>query len=130
MNIHPRQPGLLGLQVFIVEDEALLALLLEDMLGELGCVVHGVAHTVNQALDQLASIPPPAAAILDVHLRGELSFPVADLLKQRNVPFVFSTGYSSSNLDQRYRNIGILHKPYGADTLAAALAALVLAPAG
>ena len=124
MNIRRHEPSLAGLQVFLVEDEPLVALVLKDMLGELGCVIQGVARTVSQALTQLASSSPPTAAILDVHLRGEMVFPVADMLKQRGVPFVFSTGCSPGDLEQRYRDIAILHKPYDADALAAALNAL------
>ena len=70
----------------------LVAWLLEDMLAEIGCEVVGPAAGVNQAL---AMIDPEAinAAVLDVNLNGQLSYPIADALAACRVPFVFSTDY-------------------------------------
>jgi len=114
-------PGLYGLQVFVVEDEALVAMLLEDMLADFGCVIAGIAGTLRDAQTQLSAISMIDAAILDVNLGGEFIFPVADLLAERGVPFVFSTAYATPELLERYPRSKLLRKPYAADALARAL---------
>jgi CheY-like chemotaxis protein len=117
-------PNLQGLQVLVVEDEALVAMMLEDLLRELGCVLVSAASSVGQALSQLAVIPALDAAILDVHLGNEVVFPVADLLVRRKVPFVFSTGYGPTDLAQRYPASRYLAKPFDVEALARVLADL------
>jgi CheY-like chemotaxis protein len=114
-------PGLFGLQVFVVEDEALVLMMLEDMLAEFGCIVAGVAATVTQAMTQVRANTGIDAAILDVNLGGEKIFPVADALVKRHVPVVFSTGFGSAGLIQRYPCASLLHKPYAAEALAEVL---------
>lgn len=116
--------GIRGMQVLVVEDEALVALMLEDTLADLGCVVAGSANSVAQALSRIEGGPAIDAAILDVHLGGETVFPVADALASRKVPFVFSTGFGPADLDTRYPNSRLLAKPYPAEALAAALSDL------
>jgi CheY-like chemotaxis protein len=113
-----------GMQVFVVEDEALIALMLEDMLTDLGCVLAGSADTVARALSQLAEMSDIDAAILDVNIGGEVVFPVADALLQRQVPFVFSTGFGPADLAARYPNSRMLAKPYPSEALAAVLAGI------
>ncbi len=113
-----------GLRVLIVEDEMLVAMLLEDMLEELGCVSVGVAPTVSQALSAIHESRELDAAILDVNLGGEKVFPVADRLTSDGVPFAFSTGYAPSDLAQRYPGSPLLHKPYPPEALARALSDL------
>ena len=100
-----------GRRVLVVEDEMLVALLVQDMLTDLGCVVIGPAATVDEALSLIAA-QLPDAAVLDVNLGGQMSYPVADVLLARNVPFVFSTGYASSRLQEGYRMLPALQKPY------------------
>lgn len=114
-------PGLFGLQVFVVEDEALTSIMLEDMLADFGCVVAGVAATVSQALSQVTGPDVIDAAILDVNLGGEKIFPVADILTDRSVPVVFSTGQGPADLAQRYPDSHLLQKPYEAEALAEVL---------
>ena len=114
-------PGLFGLQVLVVEDEALVLMMLEDMLAELGCIVAGVAATVSQAMTQVRANAEIDAAILDVNLGGEKIFPVADALVKRHVPVVFSTGYGPADLAQRYPSASLLHKPYAPEALAEVL---------
>lgn len=111
-----------GMQVFLVEDEALVALMLEDMLADLGCVLVGTADTVARALSRITEAATIDAAILDVHLGGETVFPVADALLQRRVPFAFSTGFGPADLAARYPGSRLLAKPYPAEALAQALA--------
>jgi CheY-like chemotaxis protein len=82
-------------RVLVVEDEMTIALLIEDMLTDLGHEVVGLAMRLPQAME-LAATAIVDLAILDVNLDGRMSFPVADLLSARGVPFVFATGYGSA----------------------------------
>ncbi len=110
---------LAGRRLLLVEDEAMVAMMVEDMLSELGCVVVGVAGTVSRGL-ALADDPDLRidGAVLDINLGGETVYPVADALKARGVPFIFSTGYSTAGVKADYTNVPILAKPYQQDTLA------------
>lgn len=107
-----------GLRVLVVEDEALLSMLVEDALADLGCTVLGPFMRLQPALEAAAAAEPALdAAILDVNVAGERSFPLADLLLQRGVPVVFTTGYDEGGLDERWRVLPILHKPFSDDEL-------------
>jgi CheY-like chemotaxis protein len=118
---------LLGRRILVVEDEMLVAWLLQDMLTDLGCVVIGPAASVGAAL-ALIEVQGLDAAVLDVNLGGQMSYPVADALLARGVPFVFSTGYASNRLQEGYRTYSALQKPYHMTELSDALAGL-MAPA-
>ena len=113
----------LRLRVLIVEDEMLVAMNLEDMLLELGHEVAGIAGRLGAAL-ALAKDAAFDAAILDVNLAGEKSFPVADLLAERGLPFLFATGYGLQGIEERYRSRTVLQKPFRSADLEAALATL------
>jgi len=115
------QPGLYGLQVFVVEDEIVASMELEDMLADFGCTVAGVAATVDDAMSKVLATEAIDAAILDVHVGGEMIFPIADVLVARGIPFVFSTGYGSADLVRRYPQSPLLNKPYDSETLAKVL---------
>jgi CheY-like chemotaxis protein len=110
-----------GLRVLIVEDESLLALLLEDMLTELGCEVVGSAATVAEAIEAIAGAAPDVT-ILDIKLGTDKSFPVAEALAARGLPFVFATGYGDGQVDDPWRDRQVLQKPFVQDQLADALA--------
>ncbi|CAN7647253.1 response regulator [Phenylobacterium sp. LjRoot225] len=110
-----------GRRVLVVEDEMLVALLLQDMLADLGCVVIGPAASVDEALS-LIETQFLDTAVLDVNLSGQMSYPVADALLIRHVPFVFSTGYSSNRLQEGYRTQRAVQKPYHMTELRNALA--------
>jgi CheY-like chemotaxis protein len=112
-----------GLRLLVVEDEALVAMLLEDMLIDLGCTVVGIAGNIPDALSRLVNTDADGA-VLDVNLGGEMVFPVADALAARGTPFVFATGYGRTGLDERYPRAPVLTKPYSRDALAEALAAI------
>ena len=98
-------------RVLIVEDEYLIRLLLEDMLEELGFEVAGVASSVSEGKTQ-AGTAQIDLAILDVNIDGEQVFPVAEVLKSRNLPFCFITGYGAQGLPEQYRSMPTLQKPF------------------
>lgn len=100
-----------GRRVLIVEDELLLALTLEDVLAGLGHRVTGVATRLDQAL-RLARDGDIDFAILDINLAGTLSFPVADILRERGIPFIFASGYGIHGLIEGYRDEPVLAKPF------------------
>ena len=116
--------GLLdGYRVLIVEDEALVSMLLEDMLADHGCEVAGTASRIGQALDLLADPDVVfGAAILDVNLGGEPIFPVAEALAARGAPFVFATGYGAGGLPEHWRDRPTLQKPFSHGDVGRALA--------
>ncbi|NYZ62170.1 response regulator [Luteimonas deserti] len=108
--------------ILVVEDESILAMLLEDFLLELGHRAPTIACTVCQALETLAA-RDVRFAILDINLGGETSFPVADRLDALGIPYIFTTGYGAAGVPERLRSRYILQKPYGADDLRRAIAA-------
>jgi len=107
--------------ILIVEDESILAMLLEDFLDDLGYTPPAVASNVAQAL-RIIETRDIDFAILDINLGGEQSFPIADALDARGIPYIFMTGYGAAGVPERLRDHYILQKPYGADALRTALA--------
>ena len=116
---------LAGLSVFVAEDEALVAMNLEDMLHDLGCSVLGPAMRLDQAERMLEEGFACDAAILDVNLGGEMVFPVAEKLRARGVPIVFTTGYGREGLPEEWHSAHLLQKPYAAEDIAANLTSLL-----
>ncbi len=100
-----------GLRVLVVEDEAAISLLLEDMLLDFGCEVIGPAARLATALDTV-NREKVDLAILDVNVAGEPIYPVAEALAQRSIPFVFSTGYGSAGIRDAFRDRPVLQKPF------------------
>ncbi|WP_269716028.1 response regulator [Caulobacter sp. NIBR2454] len=100
-----------SLRILVVEDEALVSMLVEDMLEDLGCVVVGPAAELEEAL-VLARDGEIDAALLDVNLGGRPIFPVADVLKARGVPFAFASGYGEAGLSEEHRGSAVLQKPF------------------
>lgn len=113
-----------GRRILVVEDEVIVSWMLEDMLAELGCAVVGPATRVSQAL-AMVEAEAIDAAVLDVNLNGEKSYPVADALAARRVPFVFSTGYDQNSMPIGYQDFAMLQKPYSLSVLGATLAKLL-----
>ena len=113
-----------GRRVLLVEDEPIVAWLLKDMLVDLGCSVVGPAADVNQALAMIDA-ESIDVAVLDVNLRGQMSYPIADVLVARGVPFVFSTGYDKGRLLDRYRTFPALQKPFHRSDLGDTLSKLL-----
>ena len=107
--------------VLIVEDESMVAMLLEDLLADLGCQVVGAAATVAEAM-RLANADGVDFALLDVNLGGDArSFAVADRLAARSVPFAFVTGYGVEGVRPDLRSAPVISKPVNIAALARAL---------
>ncbi|MEJ2377149.1 MAG: response regulator [Pseudolabrys sp.] len=113
-------------RVLVVEDEYLIRMLLEDMLADLGYAVAGAVGSMAEA-QELATKGEFCAAVLDVNLDGQEIYPVADLLAERGLPFVFVTGYGERSLPERYRDRPALQKPFQAEQLGDALSGLLAA---
>jgi CheY-like chemotaxis protein len=129
-TVTTNDPRLKGLRVLVVEDETLVAILLEDMLVDLGCTVLGTAHRIAKALD-LVGRTSPDAAVLDVNIAGDEVYPVAEALAARNIPFVFATGYGARGLSDGWRDRPIVQKPFQVEHLSQGLlAALAAGPEG
>ena len=111
---------LAGLRVLVVEDEGSVALLIEDMLEELGCQVTASVATLAKALNA-ARADSFDFALLDVNLDGELVFPVAEILKRRQLPFVFSTGYGRMGVPEAFKECEVLNKPFTIEELSTKL---------
>jgi DNA-binding response OmpR family regulator len=115
-------------RILVVEDEALVAMLVEDALREAGFAVVGPAATVREAF-QLLDSGDPHAVVLDLNLAGETSTPVADELAARGIPYVIATGYGAEGLPPGHRHAPVLAKPYDPADLIAALHRLARRPA-
>lgn len=102
----------------------LILLKIEDALSDLGCKSVGAAVNLDQAL-ALINAEAFDVALVDVNLDGIKSYPVADALAARGVPFAFSTGYSGQSLDDGYQDRPVLGKPYRDADLVAMLTRLL-----
>jgi CheY-like chemotaxis protein len=113
-----------GRRVLVVEDEMLVLIMIEDMLADLGCASVIAAATVNQAI-RLIEAQNFDVAMLDMNLNGNDSYAVAEALAARDVPFVFSTGYSGDDIRDGYRDRPVLKKPFMDKELVGILARLL-----
>jgi two-component sensor histidine kinase/DNA-binding response OmpR family regulator len=109
--------------VLLVEDEPLVAMMLADMLSELGHMVDGPYSRLKDAMGA-ARNGDIQAGILDVNLGGESIYSLAEVLNSRGVPFVFVTGYSAESIDRRFAHIPVLQKPIERQKLQAILAGM------
>lgn len=100
-----------GKDVLLIEDEMLLAMLIEDMLSDLGCTSITVAGTVETAMDLIADNRFDLAT-LDVNLDGARSLAVAEALSERDIPFAFATGNDEHGFGKRFGNRPVLNKPF------------------
>lgn len=119
--------GLAGRRVLIVDDETYVAMMLEDMLQDLGCTVVGVAQNLDAGLE-LARRAEADVAVLDVNVGGKLITPVAQTLDERGIPLLFSTGYGAAGLGPEWRGRPVLPKPFAIEDLARALRQALAAP--
>ncbi|KPF90328.1 response regulator [Rhodopseudomonas palustris] len=106
--------------VFLVEDEAMIRMMVVDMLEELGFSVAAETGEINEAV-KLAGTTDFDVAILDVNVNGKVISPVADVLKARNRPFIFATGYGTQGVPEDYRDRPALQKPFQIESLKKAL---------
>lgn len=113
-----------GKRILVVEDEPLVAMLLEEMLLDLGCTVVGPAYSLREG-ERLAAEAELDGAVLDVNLNGEMSDPVANTLRGRGVPFALATGYGLSAPMAADGAVPVLQKPYPAAKLEATLRELL-----
>jgi CheY-like chemotaxis protein len=111
------------LRVFIVEDEVLIRMLFEDMLEELGHKVACAASLFDEAM-AMARTCECDVAILDVRLAGIEVYPIADVLMERSIPFLFASGITGTELPARFRGRPTMQKPFEAERLKDVLAQL------
>ncbi len=107
-------------RALVVEDEILVAMYVEDLLTDLGFEVIGIATNLAQALP-MAREAACDFAVLDINLDGQLSFPAADVLKERGIPFLFASGYGSKGLIDDYLSAVRIQKPFVSQDLAEAI---------
>ncbi len=125
-----RPAELTGKRVLVVEDEALVSMLVEDELRDAGAEVMGPAPTVREALrliEAAAADGGLGAAVLDINLDGQHVGPVADRLAALGVPFLFATGYGENCDTGGHGAAPTLHKPFAPERLIATVAALTSA---
>src|SRR5215213_4126791 len=103
--------GLAGRRVLIVEDSPVVGPFTADLLEELGCVVVGPAPNMAAARELIDS-EPFDAALMDIHIRGERVFPLCDVLAEKGVPFVLTSGYADWHMPEKWRDRPRLQKPY------------------
>jgi CheY-like chemotaxis protein len=112
--------ALSGLRVLVVDDEALVAMLMEDMLQDLGCEPVGAAARVSQALEMVRDLEFDLA-VLDVNLAGESIAPGAEAVLARGAAVVFATGYGEAGVPAAFKGRPTLQKPFGIAEVAAKL---------
>jgi two-component SAPR family response regulator len=98
-------------KILIVEDEPLVGLEIATLLAEKGAIPIGPVQTVTAAL-QLMDKTPVDCAVLNIELRGERSFPIADALSARHVPFAFITSYGESAIPSQHKDRPLVQKPF------------------
>src|SRR5439155_25198117 len=114
-------------RILIVEDSPVVAPFTADIIGEMGCAVVGPAPTMAAARELVES-GGFDAAIMDIHIRGERVFPLCELLANRNVPFVLTSGYADWQMPEKWQDRPRLQKPYTFDQLEAALKGVLEPP--
>jgi DNA-binding response OmpR family regulator len=110
-----------GIDVLLVEDEALVGLMIADFLREIGYRVIGPFTKTEDGI-QVAKTARLAAAVLDVNIGGEEIYPLAECLVRRNIPFIFVTGYGADSIDRRFSDVPVLQKPVDRELLRRVLA--------
>jgi CheY-like chemotaxis protein len=109
-------------RILVVEDEAMVGLLLEDMVRNSGGEIVGPVAKFEEALE-LARNAVFDIAVLDLNLNGTLSYPIAEVVRGRGIPIIFSTGYGSEGLRESFRDLPVLQKPFSQGDFAQAVSA-------
>jgi CheY-like chemotaxis protein len=104
-----------GRHILLVEDDFFIALDITASLKAAGARVVGPAASLAEALALVARVEQLDGALLDINLRGEVVYPVADALRARSVPFVFVTGYDRTSIPAPYANVPVCEKPFHLD---------------
>ena len=107
MLLAQNSTDLMGLRLLVVEDEALISLLIEDLVTSLGCALAGTASNVSEALKLIEAVPIDGA-LIDVNLGGEIAAPVSQALSEKGIPLILVTGYEEPPLDE----FPVVHKPF------------------
>jgi DNA-binding response OmpR family regulator len=115
-----------GKTILVVEDEAMIGMMLEDYLDTLGYRLHAIAGSVDEACDH-ARKGGFDAALVDCNLHGEKSWPVADILAESGIPFIFATGGIADDLPSDHASRPTLAKPYTIGAVERALNKVLLA---
>lgn len=110
------QASIENLRILVVEDEALVAMMIEDALTDLGCEVVGPFSSIESGMTAVQHAQLDGA-FLDVNLRGEFVYPIAEALAARGTPFIFVTGYGAAGVDPRFRGTPVLTKPFVPETI-------------
>jgi CheY-like chemotaxis protein len=113
-----------GSRILVVEDEYLVAALIQDVLENAGCTVHGPVPRLAEAIE-VAEKEACDAAVLDINLSGQHVFAVAEILERRRIPYVFVTGYGLEALPPRHHGYPAIRKPFRNEDLLNAIAGLM-----
>jgi DNA-binding response OmpR family regulator len=120
---------LAGRRILVVEDEYFLADDVKQILSQRNAEVLGPVPTMSEALKVINDCQQIDCAVLDVNLDGKSVFPISAALKERNIPFLFATGYASTQIPAEFDGIPRLEKPFVSSALVAALEAIIQPPA-
>lgn len=115
-----------GLRILVVEDEVAIAMLIEDMLLDVGATVIGPIARLAQGV-AAAETESVDLAILDVNVAGDPIYPIAEILARRGIPFVFSTGYGAGGIESSWRDRPVLQKPFSQSDLEQVLGSVAVA---
>jgi CheY-like chemotaxis protein len=109
-------------RILVVDDEAMVSMLLEDMVLDCGCEVIGPVARFDRALE-FAREGEFDVAVLDLNLGGTLSYPIAEVIRGRGIPLIFATGYGTGGLRDTFRDCPTLQKPFSQSDFAQAVTA-------
>jgi CheY-like chemotaxis protein len=118
--------SLAGRHVLVVEDEAIISMMVEDALSDAGASIVGPASSVEKALALIERGQTIDAAAMDMNLNGHLATPVARALMARNIPVVMLTGYDRAGIPEELKGLPLVPKPFSPEKLVAAVAAAMM----
>jgi len=116
-----------GRRILVVEDSPVVGPFTAELLADLGCEVVGPAPNMAAARELAESDGPIDAAMMDVHIRGDVVFALCEVLAARGVPFVLTSGYADWQMPDKWEDRPRLQKPYTIDQVEEALAQLIVA---